>query len=56
MALTGGYSEFLVPGGLAIFEHSRRRELPVIAGRLERARASEQGDSTLSFYRVVRAA
>jgi 16S rRNA (guanine966-N2)-methyltransferase len=51
-----GESEVLAPGGRAIFEHQRRRTLPAVTGRLERARVIEQGDSALSFYRVVLAA
>jgi len=51
-----GDSDLLASGGQAILEHSRRRVLPAIAGRLERARVTEQGDSALSFYRIVQAA
>jgi 16S rRNA (guanine966-N2)-methyltransferase len=51
-----GESELLPPSGLLILEHARRRELPAIAGQLERTRVVEQGDNALSFYHVVRAA
>ena len=51
-----GESEILAAGGRAIFEHQRRRILPTFAGRLERERVLEQGDSALSFYRVAIAA
>jgi 16S rRNA (guanine966-N2)-methyltransferase len=51
-----GDSELLGPNGRAIFEHESRRKLPAIAGRLERTRVLEQGDSALSFYRMVLAA
>jgi hypothetical protein len=37
-------------------EHERRRELPAIAGQLERVRVLEQGTAALSFYHVARAA
>jgi 16S rRNA (guanine966-N2)-methyltransferase len=51
-----GESEILVPGAVAIFEHGRRRLLPVVAGCLERTRVVEGGDTSLSFYRVAQAA
>jgi 16S rRNA (guanine(966)-N(2))-methyltransferase RsmD len=51
-----GELELLASGGQAIFEHSRRRTLPAVSGRLERMRVRERGDSALSFYRVVQAA
>ena len=51
-----GDSGVLLPEGKAIFEHGQRRQLPAVAGRLERTRVTEQGDSALSFFRVVRAA
>jgi len=51
-----GEGELLARSGLAILEHSRRRELPGVAGQLERTRTVQQGDSTLSFYRRVLAA
>ena len=51
-----GESEMLVPGSRLILEHERRRELPAIAGQLERVRVLEQGTAALSFYHVARAA
>jgi 16S rRNA (guanine966-N2)-methyltransferase len=51
-----GDSWLIAAGGLAIFEHSRRLALPVVAGALERTRLVEQGDTALSFYLPVRAA
>jgi 16S rRNA (guanine966-N2)-methyltransferase len=45
-----GESELLARGGRVIAEHRRKTELPSLAGRLERARVLEQGDSALSFY------
>jgi 16S rRNA (guanine(966)-N(2))-methyltransferase RsmD len=51
-----GESELLVPGSRLILEHERRRELPAIAGQLERVRVLEQGTAALSFYHVARAA
>jgi 16S rRNA (guanine(966)-N(2))-methyltransferase RsmD len=37
--------------GLLVMEHSKRLELPEIAGKLRKYRVLTQGDSTLSFYR-----
>jgi 16S rRNA (guanine966-N2)-methyltransferase len=51
-----GESALLAPGSRLILEHERRREMPAIAGQLERVRVLEQGDSALSFYHVARAA
>jgi 16S rRNA (guanine966-N2)-methyltransferase len=51
-----GDSRLLSRSGLAILEHSRKRQLPAFAGDLERTRVVEQGDAALSFYRVVLAA
>jgi len=51
-----GESQLLLPGGRLILEHERRRELPAIAGQLERVRVLEQGTAVLSFYHVARAA
>ena len=45
-----GESELLARGGRVIAEHRRKTELPSVAGRLERIRLLEQGDSALSFY------
>jgi 16S rRNA G966 N2-methylase RsmD len=51
-----GDSELLAAGGRLVLEHSRRLTLPVVAGRLERARLAGQGDTVLSFYLPVLAA
>lgn len=51
-----GRSDLLVKDGRAIFEHSRRRTLPALVGKLERTRVVEQGDSALSFYNLALAA
>jgi 16S rRNA (guanine966-N2)-methyltransferase len=51
-----GQAELLAPEGIAILEHSIRRTLPGLVGQLERTRIVEQGDSALSFYRLVLAA
>jgi len=49
-------SELLAKDGRAILEHSSKRTLPPVVGRLERVRVVEQGDSALSFYHLVLAA
>jgi 16S rRNA (guanine966-N2)-methyltransferase len=51
-----GKSQLLAPGSRLILEHERRRELPVIAGQLERVRVLNQGVAALSFYHLARAA
>jgi len=51
-----GESPLMPPGSRLIVEHERRRELPAIAGQLERIRILEQGSAALSFYHVARAA
>ena len=51
-----GESDLLAKDGRAILEHSGKRELPAVAGTLERTRVVTQGDSTLSIYHQVRAA
>jgi 16S rRNA (guanine(966)-N(2))-methyltransferase RsmD len=51
-----GDSGLLAKDGRVIFEHASKRELPPVAGALERTRVVEQGDSTLSFYNFVLAA
>jgi 16S rRNA (guanine(966)-N(2))-methyltransferase RsmD len=40
----------VAPGGRLVLEHSRRRESPMQAGSLGRARVLVAGDSALSFY------
>jgi len=49
-------SHLLAPSAVVIVEHSRRTELPDRFTRLECARRLEQGDATLSFYRLAAAA
>ncbi len=49
-------AQLLAPEGRVIAEHTRRLELPSFLTRLERSRMIVQGDSVLSFYRLVRAA
>lgn len=51
-----GDSELLVHSGRVIAEHRRKTNLPSIAGRLERSRVVEQGDTALSFYKLIIAA
>jgi 16S rRNA G966 N2-methylase RsmD len=51
-----GEGDLLAKEGRAIVEHTRRRVLPAVAGKLERSRIVQQGDSALSFYHLVRAA
>ena len=46
----------IAPSGMIIVEHSRRQEMPVHLAHLERIRVVEQGDATLSFYRLALAA
>jgi len=49
-------THLLAPAGLVIVEHDQRRELPEWLTRLERSRVVEQGDASLSFYRLAMAA
>ncbi|MGZ8847745.1 MAG: 16S rRNA (guanine(966)-N(2))-methyltransferase RsmD [Pyrinomonadaceae bacterium] len=42
--------ELLVPDGLVIVEHHKKRELPGEFGGVRRERLVKQGDSSLSFY------
>lgn len=51
-----GECSLLSRSGMVILEHSGKRELPALAGELERTRVVEQGDAALSFYRVALAA
>lgn len=39
------------PPGLLIIEHSKRKELPEAAGKLQKFRSLVQGDAALAFYR-----
>jgi len=49
-------SHLVAPQGMVIVEHARRTELPERLDRLECTRQVEQGDVTLSFYRLLAAA
>jgi len=43
-------SQYVMPGGRMILEHSRRREAPEEAATFRRGRVVIAGDSALSFY------
>jgi 16S rRNA (guanine966-N2)-methyltransferase len=47
------HSELLSTEGLLIVEHDRRKELPEAPGVLQRQRILKQGDSSLTFYKVM---
>jgi 16S rRNA (guanine966-N2)-methyltransferase len=47
-----GSASFLNDSSIAIAEHSRKLQLPSIAGNLERTRTVRQGDAALTFYRA----
>lgn len=49
-------SHLLAPSGVVIAEHHHKAELPGRLTRLERFRLLEQGDASLSFYRLAAAA
>jgi 16S rRNA (guanine966-N2)-methyltransferase len=49
-------SHLLAPSGMVIAEHSSRARLPQRLDRLECTRLLEQGDASLSFYRLAAAA
>jgi 16S rRNA (guanine966-N2)-methyltransferase len=51
-----GESDLLARNGRVIAEHRRNRDLPTIAGHLERTRVLQQGDTALSFYKPTFAA
>jgi 16S rRNA (guanine(966)-N(2))-methyltransferase RsmD len=51
-----GASNLLAPRGCVVAEHASRRALPERFGSLERVRLVEQGDASLSFYRLALAA
>jgi 16S rRNA G966 N2-methylase RsmD len=51
-----GDSDLVTHSGIVIFEHHQKRQLPACVGQLERTRIVKQGDTALSFYRVVLAA
>jgi 16S rRNA (guanine(966)-N(2))-methyltransferase RsmD len=46
-------SRLIAPSGIVIAEHGRKVELPGRFDRLERTRVLEQGDASLSFYRLA---
>jgi 16S rRNA G966 N2-methylase RsmD len=46
-------ADLLAPGGIAVFEHPRRRRAPEQAARLSRTREVTSGDSTLAFYELA---
>jgi len=45
--------DLLVPGGIAVLEHQRRRRSAERAGRLVRSREVASGDSALAFYQLM---
>ena len=45
-----GNRPLMAPGGLLIFEHSKRKRLPPAAGNLQQIRSLVQGDAALAFY------
>ncbi|HVB59492.1 MAG TPA: 16S rRNA (guanine(966)-N(2))-methyltransferase RsmD [Candidatus Acidoferrales bacterium] len=49
-------SHLIAPYGIVIVEHHSKTELPERFHRLERTRLLEQGDASLSFYRLAAAA
>jgi 16S rRNA (guanine(966)-N(2))-methyltransferase RsmD len=49
-------SHLVAPRGMVIVEHRTGFELPEMFERLELTRVLEQGDATLSFYRLAAAA
>jgi 16S rRNA (guanine966-N2)-methyltransferase len=49
-------SHLIAPRGVVIVEHRSGTELPDQLGRLECTREVEQGEATLSFYRLAAAA
>jgi 16S rRNA (guanine(966)-N(2))-methyltransferase RsmD len=49
-------SHLVAPYGLVIVEHPHKVDLPQVFVRLERTRVLEQGDATLTFYRLAAAA
>ena len=51
-----GDSRIVSPGGIVIAEHLHKHTLAERIGELELARVIEQGDASLSFYRLALAA
>lgn len=49
-------SHLMAPQGIVIVEHSKKTQLVDRFDRLERTRLVEQGDASLSFYRLAAAA
>jgi hypothetical protein len=50
LAAAGGR---LVPGGVIVLEHARRRSSPERLGPIVRSREVTSGDSALSFYEAI---
>jgi 16S rRNA (guanine(966)-N(2))-methyltransferase RsmD len=46
-------ARLLAESGVLVLEHARRDPVPVVAGRLTRARDLVSGDSALAFYRTA---
>ena len=46
-------ADLLAPGGIAVFEHPRRRLAPAHTERLTRTREVRSGDSALAFYELA---
>jgi 16S rRNA (guanine966-N2)-methyltransferase len=49
-------SHLIAPQGFVIVEHQKKMDLPERLDRIERTRLVEQGDASLSFYRLAAAA
>jgi 16S rRNA G966 N2-methylase RsmD len=49
-------SDLIAPRGVVIVEHYFKTTLPMRFDRLERVRVLEQGDASLSFFRLAAAA
>jgi 16S rRNA (guanine(966)-N(2))-methyltransferase RsmD len=52
-AMVAAVGAWLVPGGLLVLEHARRRPAPASAGPVTRVREVASGDSALAFYARV---
>ena len=46
-------ADLLAPGGIAVFEHARRRLSPERTERLTRSREVVSGDTALAFYELM---
>jgi len=49
-----GDGTLLAEEGVLIIEHSKRKELPDVVGKLQKFRSLVQGDAALAFYRPAR--